>query len=430
MFTKEWICYLIEKEYHYHKRRVSAISQKMPWNLERLNQTPDTYQLARDDDGITALFYRSAPYQGRETRVFAYYGSPHGASPEQTVPAVLLVHGGAGTAFREWVKKWNERGYAAFAMDLEGHIPEAVEEQPTSSAVEWKTHRWSGPIKQGVFADYRQPVGDQWMYHALEAVVRAHSLLRSFPEVDRSRVGIVGVSWGGIITSLVSGLDDRLCFAVPIYGCGFLHEPVSGYGLSFAAMRSDDAEWTRRLWDPSEYLPRSRLPMLWLNGVNDSHFPLSIFVKSYDLNKRCHPNSRLSLHYGLGHSHEDAWACEEPYAFADSVTKRAPELASILEEHQLGGQVVVRYASSLPLAQAVLYWCSNDRDWRTDEWKPIAVRLEEESIAQAELPDGHGRFFMNLTNSRGWTTSTRVRTDNRQAEAFSNENLLEKQGER
>lgn len=231
--------------------------------------------------------------------MFAYYGLPRDASPERTVPAVVLVHGGAGTAFREWVGKWNDRGYAALAMDLEGHIPEAAKDQPKVPVTEWKTHFWSGPVKQGVFADYRQPVGDQWMYHAVEAVVRAHSLLRSFPEVDGNRIGIMGVSWGGIITSLVAGLDNRLCFAVPVYGCGFLHEPVSGYGLGFAAMRQADAERTRRLWDPSEYLPRSRLPMLWLNGVNDSHFPLSIFVKSYDLNRGCHGDSRLSLQYGL-----------------------------------------------------------------------------------------------------------------------------------
>lgn len=30
---------------------------------------------------------------------------------------MVLVHGGEGTAFAKWVRLWNERGYAAIAMD-------------------------------------------------------------------------------------------------------------------------------------------------------------------------------------------------------------------------------------------------------------------------------------------------------------------------
>ena len=35
-------------------------------------------------------------------------------------PAVVLVHGGGGKAFPQWVAKWAEEGYAAIAMDLGG----------------------------------------------------------------------------------------------------------------------------------------------------------------------------------------------------------------------------------------------------------------------------------------------------------------------
>ena len=63
-----------------------------------------------------------------------------------------------------------------------------------------------------------------WSYHAVANVIRAVSLIRSFKAVDPSRVGITGISWGGYLTCIVAGLDERLAVAVPVYGCGFLHE--------------------------------------------------------------------------------------------------------------------------------------------------------------------------------------------------------------
>ncbi len=171
-----------------------------------------------DEDRVSAFFYEGLPYQGRETRIFAYYGHPRTVSGQKS-PAVVLVHGGAGTAFKEWVRLWNERGYAALAMDLEGHVPSP--EWQLKECLQLSGHPWSGPEKQGVFTDYMAPVSDQWMYHAVAAVLSGHSLLRSFAEVDSQRVGMTGISWGGIITSLAAGLDDRLSFAMPVYGCGF-----------------------------------------------------------------------------------------------------------------------------------------------------------------------------------------------------------------
>ena len=63
-----------------------------------------------------------------------------------------------------------------------------------------------------------------WTYHAVAAVIRGHSLLLAQKEVDPQRIGLTGISWGGYLTCIVAGLDDRLKVAVPVYGCGFLHE--------------------------------------------------------------------------------------------------------------------------------------------------------------------------------------------------------------
>ncbi|NWL86648.1 hypothetical protein DMN77_03425 [Paenibacillus sp. 79R4] len=411
------LCSLLRKKIIINRKKgvTCFIPIMLPWEMEKLYRLPAVYPLQQDQNPeVKAIFYQGLPYRGKETRVFACYGVPRSASAGEPVPAVVLVHGGAGTAYPEWVQRWMERGYAAIAMDLEGQLP--LQESRFVNVDQCTVHPWSGPVKQGVFADYQLPVEDQWMYHAVAAVILAHTVIGSLPEVDSSKVGLTGISWGGIITSLVAGIDRRLCFAMPVYGCGFLYEPGTLYGRGFAAMPPADAERIRKLWDPSSYLTNSALPMLWLNSSNDTHFPLAIFDKSFALQQGGHTQkSMMSLHCGLNHSYADAWTCQKLYAFADSIVKDGPSLIQVLEYEQRGDWLVVRYASLLPVVQAVLYWCEDEVDWRNASWEAYAVCLsQEDHCARVSLPQARGKFFMNLTNDRGWITSTRVLSDNRE----------------
>ena len=57
-------------------------------------------------------------------------------------------------------------------------------------------------------------IQDMWSYHAVAAVVRGHSLLRSLPNVDAERIGVTGISWGGYLTCIVAGVADRFRHAV------------------------------------------------------------------------------------------------------------------------------------------------------------------------------------------------------------------------
>lgn len=66
---------------------------------------------------VQELFFDSVPYRGKPTRVFARYARPHGKGP---FPAMILIHGGGGTAFPDWAEHWARRGYAALVFDLKG----------------------------------------------------------------------------------------------------------------------------------------------------------------------------------------------------------------------------------------------------------------------------------------------------------------------
>ena len=82
--------------------------------------------IARDgaiDGGVEPIFFAGPPWKGRATKVFGYIGLPAGLQPGETCPAMVLLHGGGGTAFDVWVELWNARGYAAITFDQCGDIP-------------------------------------------------------------------------------------------------------------------------------------------------------------------------------------------------------------------------------------------------------------------------------------------------------------------
>ena len=184
------------------------------WDMQKMSVAPQVYP-ADDfhENGVRALFFEGLSWKGKPTRVFAWYGVPAQKKGEK-LPAMVLVHGGAGTAFADWVRLWNARGYAAIAFDTCGSVP-------VHDGRGWKHHDMGGPACWGL-NQINEPIGDQWNYHAVADAILADSLLRSFPEIDTSRIGLTGISWGGYLTEIVASVDTRFRFGAPVYGCGFL----------------------------------------------------------------------------------------------------------------------------------------------------------------------------------------------------------------
>lgn len=148
------------------------------------------------DGAVRPIFFDALDWEGKPTRVFAWIGLPAGASKEKPVPGIVLVHGGGGTAFKEWVQKWNAEGFAAISIAVEGQTDKKRSEIKSRSQ-SWEPHEHGGPVRPGIYGDSAKPLEDQWMYHAVADTILANTLLRSLPEVDPAKVGIMGVSWGG-----------------------------------------------------------------------------------------------------------------------------------------------------------------------------------------------------------------------------------------
>lgn len=98
------------------------------WDIARLKNEPPPMEIVDQSGPIHSLLYKGDPVAGISTEVFAFYASPQTlgkATTDESFPGIVLIHGGGGTAFSDWVWLWAKRGYAAIAMDLSGHRPPA-----------------------------------------------------------------------------------------------------------------------------------------------------------------------------------------------------------------------------------------------------------------------------------------------------------------
>ena len=356
--------------------------------------TPELRKADAENKSIRALFYDGVPFRGKPTRVFAWYGLPK-MTKGRKVPAMILIHGGGGTAFESWVRLWNARGYAAIAIDTCGSVPKG-----TYSA--WERHDLAGPAGWGGADQVDWPISDQWTYHAIASVVLANTLIRSFPEIDKNKIGVTGISWGGYLTSILVGVDSRLRFAAPVYGCGFFGDCAMWQGF-LNAMGKEKGAWWLKQWDPKVYLKYAKMPILWVNGTNDFAFYMSIWQKSYRSTKGPHT---LSLVVNMPHGHGGAG--ENPEAirtFADSFCKGGEPLAKVGKQGRSKDTVWARFESGIPIKSAELSFTKDSTNWPERKWETIPAKLEEGRVT-AQLPDGVTVYYMNLIDDRGAVVST------------------------
>lgn len=368
------------------------------WKADALIAAPPAHEWGASDGLVREVWYEGEPFEGRPTRVFAYVGRPATATGRTAakVPAVLLVHGGGGRAFKDWAKYWAERGYVALAMDTAGQGPDG------------SRHDQAGPgqddtVKFRPFQDGE--IGDMWTYHAVAAVLRGHGLLASLPEVDRDRIAVTGISWGGYLTCLVAGVDPALKAAVPVYGCGFLGDNSVWRDRSLATLTEEHRSRWLKWFDPSEWLAGARCPMLFLNGTHDFAYPPDSYRRSFSL---VAPDLRtVAVRVDLPHGH--IWTFGEVDAFIDHALKHGPDHAPLVRLDQSVADGTTASAPVLtgasPVA-ATLHLTTDTGAWTSRQWRDVPALIEGASL-RASLPAERPlTFFFTATDARGLTTSS------------------------
>ena len=397
----------------------TARDPQQPWDIEQLSQPPQVTWVNQSGP-VRGLYFAGMPYHGKPTRVFAYYASPAtlagkdppasppengGRAPSRSdgrpparqtkYPGVVLVHGGGGHAFSEWALLWAKRGYAAIAVDLVGCGPKG------------KRLEDGGPnnADDTTFNNVNEPQGDQWPFHAVADVVLAHSLLRNLPDVDAERTAVTGISWGGYLTCIVAGVDPRFKAAVPVYGCGFLHENSYWGPRMLAAMKPEDrAKWVR-LWDPSSHIGGAKMPMFFVNGTNDFAYPLDSYAKTYKL-PQGPVNYRVTVN--MPHGHPPGWAPAEIGLFVDQHLRGVDPLAVVFKPAVADQKVSADVTTARALKSAALNYTTDRGEFPKRRWITQPLTLDGKHISGPAAPATAAVWFLTVTDDRGAVVSSEL----------------------
>ena len=371
------------------------LPKETPWDLAALKKAP-AFQWQSQKGGVHSLTYAGERYRGKPTSVFAYYASPKtlGQGGDDKVPGIVLVHGGGGAAFKNWAELWAKRGYAAIAMDLAG---KGLDRKPLPDGGPDQGHAFK-------FSTIDEPVENQWSYHAVANVVRAHSLLRSFPDVDAGRIALTGISWGGYLTCIVAGVDDRFKMAMPVYGCGFLRENSVWKASEFGKMTPAQSDKWHRLWDPSRYIGSAKMPVMFLNGTNDFAYPMDSYAKTCAL---VQGEKNYSIQIRMRHGH--IFTFPEFYGFVDQYLRDGTPMPVVARPIVKGEQLTTTVQSRTKLISANLHYTTGPHPQnKTRAWKTIPLKVDDQKIHGAAPPKNATVWYIDVRDERKYLVSSAV----------------------
>ncbi|NDJ11390.1 MAG: alpha/beta hydrolase [Acidobacteriia bacterium] len=140
-----------------------------------------------------------------EQRVPGLWVRPQGAGKH---PVVIVLHGTGGTKEGQLpvLKQLAAKGFLAVAIDGRYH-GERIAEKTGSAA-----------YQAAMLKTYQTGREHPFLYDTVWDVMRLMDYLETLPEVDATRIGMIGFSKGGMETYLAAAVDSRVKVAVPCIG--------------------------------------------------------------------------------------------------------------------------------------------------------------------------------------------------------------------
>lgn len=286
---------------------------------------------------------------------------------------------------------------------------------------------WIGPRpasneKYGA-GHYRVRNGDVTTCGIFDAVVsglKALALLRSQPDVDRSRVGIVGVSWGGYMTTMLSGLaGDRVAAAFSVYGCGYYDHGSAG-GESLLRESADARQAWLRWLDAGRRAKGTRAPIFFAAAANDFFFFPSAVMATYndiaaEKNLVWGPNvsHAIPLPGGTRGWTNDTWVDMEVPWFEWYLRGRGEAFPIVkpgsVTREQSGIRVRFDPTPSASIMETAVYYAPGEQHWLMKQWRrvPGDVRSAVIPIDEPELPLV---WYATATDRRPVTVATLIQT--------------------
>jgi dienelactone hydrolase len=189
-------------------------------------------------------------------------------------PAAVLLHwlGGNFDTLEIVGMRMAEQGIATLMLYMPGYGPRRPKGSPAQKPTNQDMDRMIATMRQAVL-DVR----------------RAGDWLANRPDVEPSRVGLVGISLGAVIGSLAAGVDDRFGRSVFLIGGGDLPAIVMNGSKETAAAKERilkeglTIDQLRGLWknvDPITFASRARPDeILFINAEADEVIPKECTVR-------------------------------------------------------------------------------------------------------------------------------------------------------
>lgn len=371
------------------------------WNLDSLS-SPPAFSWIDSTSAVRSLVYKSVPFEGKPTKVFAYYSNPdllQGRKTGKPFPGVVLIHGGGGKAFKEWVEKWAADGYAAIAMDLGGK--DASGKSLIMGGLDQSHEYKFSIIRKGNLKNV-------WSYHAVASVILAHSLLLNMPEVETDKTCVTGISWGGYLTCMVAGLDNRFKAAVPVYGCGYYNES-DAFGKPLSELTPQYSDQWMKYFDPSVYLPFATTSLFFINGDKDFFYNMIPYYKTFNQAEKCEKNIRITPE--MKHGHVEGWQPEEIRYFFESVLNRGVPLPKIGKVEPGDSTIVAGFSSIIGLRSARFYFSSDTISTNANrEWSDVAAQIDQrQNRLSCKSPGLDFKYaFFYITDNRDASVSSPI----------------------
>lgn len=128
---------------------------------------------------------------------------------EGTHPAMIVLHGTGGSkdSVRSWLTDLAKRGIIGVAIDARYHGDRAGGAKGSAAYVAAITKAWKAPKESMEHPFYYDTCWDLW---------RLVDVLEKRKDIDPKRIGMMGISMGGIQTWLAAAVDERIAVAVPL----------------------------------------------------------------------------------------------------------------------------------------------------------------------------------------------------------------------
>ena len=359
-----------------------------------------------------------------DSEIYAVIATPKAAGKH---PGMLVLHGGGGNAEEEKAMAWAQRGYVAVAPDLPGIADpkKLTETKGRWNALKYGEGRWVATPDASASV----------IFDAVLSAMKSLYLLRAQPEVDGSRIGVVGISWGGYMTTMVCGLaGDQVQAGFAVFGCGFYDLTSQATG-TMAKMASDEERqrWLLHL-DAGRRAPGIKAAFFTAGAANDFfYYPRAVQATLNAIpgekNHLFAPNAnhKVPLPGGTvfaskstvpfkptafqpyptpGGSKANWLAMEVPFFdfYLNGQGKPLPKVAVEKSDDKLVARFSV--TAPVPLTKTEVYWAKANPDVMKREWLAVPATQTGEGRYEAKLPAEATDWFAVVSDERPVTVSS------------------------